>query len=142
MGRLGKRGSASIGHISKGEREILNTLKKQFYKYSKVTFFRETRLNDCRGVTNKPLPFDFSIYINGELMALIEFQGVQHYIPAFGTDDWEKLKSTDRIKEEYCKKKEIPFLAVPYYKFDDMEIIVIRFLRDNGILRKARDTKK
>lgn len=129
-----KKGSASINGISKGERVIQGTLQNLGVRY-----YRESKYIDCRGGSpNLPLPFDFSVYIGTELVALIEFQGVQHSVPTFGMEDWIKLKATDESKRVYCKTKGIPLLEVPYHKFKDIDKIVTDFLRHQGVLNKMK----
>lgn len=130
----GNRGSATIGGISKGEMVIQKTLQKIGAKY-----YRESKYQDCRGGSaNLPLPFDFSVYFEGKLVALVEYQGIQHSLPTFGMGDWDKVRNTDEIKREYCKSKGIPLLAVPYHKFKDIESIVTKFLQQEGILKKIK----
>lgn len=118
--------------MSKGEREVFLILKKL-----RVTFYRETHIKDCRG-DKKSLPFDFSVFIDDKLAALIEYNGCQHYIPSFSTEDWEKIKKTDEIKAQYCKENNIPLLVVPYFKFKETERLVTDFLRINGVLKSLK----
>lgn len=132
VGNIGRKGSATIGGISKGEREV-----QQVLYYHEVRYFRETCFNDCRGgIHNKTLPFDFSIYKDGKLVALIEYQGSQHFVDTFGMADYAKTIANDEIKRNYCKEKGIPLLEVPYWKFKEIDSLVVGFLRSNGILKK------
>lgn len=135
---ISNRGSASINGISKGELSIQRTLRSVG-----ATFYRESKYHDCRGGTaNLPLPFDFSVYFDNKLVALVEYQGIQHSLPTFGMGDWEKTRNTDEIKRNYCKEKGIPLLAVPYHKFRDIETIVTKFLQQEGILKKIKLSHK
>lgn len=114
---------------SKGERKIAKILRRQ-----EIRFFAETKFIDCIG-DKKQLPFDFSIYNDDrELVGLIEYQGVQHYLPSFGWDDLNRIKNTDSIKAEYCKERGIPLLIVPYYKYETMEDkLILPFLNRIGM---------
>lgn len=128
------KGSATINGISKGERNVQKALITL-----RVKHYRETKFKDCRGGSaNLPLPFDFAIYIGDELVALIEYQGVQHSIPTFGMEDWLKIKATDEIKRNYCREKGIPLLEIPYHKYKEIDNIVAKFLREQGILKKNK----
>lgn len=119
-------------NMSKGEKAVFIVLKKL-----RVHFYRETRIKECRG-DKKTLPFDFGVYAGNELVALIEFNGCQHYIPTFSMEDWEKTRKTDEIKAQYCKENNIPLLVVPYFKFKDTEKLVTDFLRKNGVLGSSK----
>lgn len=133
----GRKGSASLNGVSKGEREVMKTLKKL-----DVKFFRETVFDGCRSkVSNKLLPFDFSVYVGDELVALIEFQGVQHSLPTFTIDEWKHTRANDETKRIFCEEQSIPFLAVPYHKFSSTEQIVTEFLRQGGILNRSKRYK-
>jgi hypothetical protein len=127
------KGSATINGMSKGERVIQKTLHSLGAK-----FYRESKFAGCRSQYNVVLPFDFSVYIEDKLVALIEFQGIQHSFPTFGMEDWMKIKATDEIKRVYCKEKGIPLLEVPASKFKDIAEIVTKFLRQGGILNKMK----
>lgn len=118
--------------ISKGERLVINTLKKVG-----VSFHRETCIKDCKG-EKKLLPFDFSIYRDGKLVALIEYDGIQHHIPTFGWEDYLRTKETDRIKEQYCSENNIPLLRIPYFKYKEAESMLIQFLKQQGVLKKRK----
>jgi hypothetical protein len=55
---------------------------------------------------------------NEELKLCIEYNGKQHYefVPFFhkSTADFEKIKNSDKIKEEKCIKKGLIFIKIPY----------------------------
>ena len=52
------------------------------------------------------------------------------YFEAFAKidKDFENLKKQDRIKEKYCKNKNIPLLIIPYTKINKIEQIINKFL--------------
>ena len=35
---------------------------------------------------------------------MVEYDGIQHFAKAYGENSYEKIKKTDKIKEEYCQK--------------------------------------
>ena len=92
------------------------------YKYKK-----EYRFNDCRG-KKYPLPFDFAVFKNGNLIFLIEYDGEQHFKPINfkGVSDEKALishqltKNNDLIKNEYCKNKNIKLIRIPYYEYNNI----------------------
>ena len=105
---------------SKGEAKIRIILEK----YG-VEFEREYRMDDCRHINT--LPFDFAVDINNSLL-LIEYDGEQHFSNIFGEESFRGTSRNDNIKNEYCEKKGIPLLRIPYYKYDDIEEIIKNYL--------------
>ena len=89
---------------------------------------RQKKYNDCRD--QLPLPFD--IYVS-DLNVLIEYDGKQHYMPVnFGgiddkeaKDNLQKTQYHDMIKNEYCKKNNIPLIRVPYWEKNNLEEFLI-----------------
>lgn len=93
---------------SNGEQEVSRVLKKHNFKY-----FTEYRFNDCRN--QKPLPFDFYL---PDKNVCIEYDGVQHFKPSnfFIREgyDFNYRKRNDKIKNNYCKEKNIKLIRIPY----------------------------
>lgn len=58
-----------------------------------------------------PLRFDFAIQKNGQIIALIEHQGRQHYEGNWCT---ETLQLHDNMKKEYCLNHNIPLYEIKY----------------------------
>lgn len=114
------------GTISKGELKIEKALLKR-----EVQFQYQYYLDDCvNPKTNKKLPFDFALFKEDKLVALIEYDGQQHFIPVphFGGEEKLRLQqSLDKIKDDYCKKKQIKLFRINYKKFNkiDQEIELI-----------------
>lgn len=104
---------------SSGENIINFILDKWGYSYE-----IEKKFQDC--IDKKPLPFDK--YLK-DFNILIEFDGEQHYKPiTFGrlSDEdalakFEITKKHDNIKNEYCKKNNIPLIRIPYWEKDNLE---------------------
>lgn len=94
--------------ISKGE------LKVSLWLEGKFKFEREYRIEQCR--YKKPLPFDIAVFNQcGELHSLIEIDGIQHeqVVEFFGGEDkLNRQLKVDSIKNEYCKKNNIPLLRI------------------------------
>jgi hypothetical protein len=96
---------------SKGERFMTKLLEKK-----NIKFEPQYRFDDCRNIY--PLPFDFAVFVNGEL-GLIEFDGSQHFKDSSGfwggRHGFEEVQSRDNIKNKYCEDKGIPLLRIPYW---------------------------
>ncbi len=93
---------------SKGERVI-----KQWLDENNIEYKEQYKFKDCRGIMH-PLPFDFALFNRGELLLLIEFDGLQHFMPKFGKDSFEEIKKNDTIKNNFCIKNNIPLIRIKY----------------------------
>jgi hypothetical protein len=99
-------------------------------------FYREFIFEDCFYI--KPLRFDFYIKKYG---FVCEYQGEQHYSPVqFGGEGEEKglhtfnqNKIRDGIKVKYCKSKRIPLLIIPYWEKENIENIILDFIKKNNL---------
>ena len=83
------------------ELKIQNILNELNIKYQKQYSF-----TNLTGEKDK-LRFDFAIFKNDELYALIEYQGEQHYQSEdfFGGEEkFLQVKEYDKKKRDYCKK--------------------------------------
>lgn len=106
--------SCGCYHKSKGEEKI----KKLLTQY-KIPFEQQKVFIDCRD--EKPLPFDF--YVNNQY--IIEYDGIQHFKSNGGwntKENVEKVKRHDQIKNNYCKKHNIPIIRIPYTLYDSLNI--------------------
>ncbi len=115
---------------SKGEKKIQEELNNL-----RVSYKVQYRDKECRD--KLPLSFDFAILNNGEIIGLIEYQGIQHYETNTGIFNcpkkFETVKSHDKIKFEYCQQKKIPLLIIPYTEKENIPYLVKIFLEGLGI---------
>lgn len=100
--------SKSCGCVhSWGEETISKILTKQKIKFSKQYSFSDLKFT-------RRLRFDFALLDKqNNLIALIEFQGIQHY----DKDNkyyTEHIVKSDRAKKEYCKKHNIKLFEIKY----------------------------
>lgn len=101
---------------SKGEKIIAKYLDK-----NNISYYRQHKFDDCKNIFQ--LPFDFYI---PKYRTCIEFDGKQHYEPADffgGIEAFEKLKTNDRIKDDYCEDNFINIIRIRYdqmYKIDSI----------------------
>lgn len=106
--------SCGCKRISKGELKIKEILDKHQYSYEQEYSFK-----------NKNLPFlrfDFAIFNNkNEIIALIEYQGKQHYekIDYFGgKEKFLKQIENDNRKRIFCTDQKIPLIEIPYWDYE------------------------
>ena len=98
---------------SRGEIKIEDILRA-----AGVNFQEEYTFNDLISSNGRPLRFDFAIFDDeGNLLFLLEYQGIQHYIAKSkfgGISGLKKQQYNDLMKREYCKKHNIILVAIPY----------------------------
>lgn len=98
----------------------------EYLKSLGINYIYEFIINSCRD--KNPLPFDF--YLD-KYNLFIEVDGEQHFRPInFGYEDndiaikrFEIQQKHDEIKNEYCKKWNIPLLRLSYIDFKDTTYI-------------------
>lgn len=115
-------GSLKSGHVSscgcltsKGEQEIEKILIE-----NNISFKKQVSFSDLKGEKGGLLRFDFGIYQNDTLLYLIEFQGEQHYDSS--NSCFDNPKTHDELKKQYCKENNIPLLAIPYWKRNNLTL--------------------
>jgi very-short-patch-repair endonuclease len=110
---------------SRGEREIARILSRHKIKFIKQKSFRDLK---CR----RALRFDFAVLdSSGGIQYLIEYDGIQHFRPVkmFGGNvAYMSTKERDKLKDNFCKRKGISLIRIPYTKFDEIETILTKEL--------------
>lgn len=112
----GSTQSCGCSRLSHGEIKISQLLSEY-----NIPFEREKTFDTCINPnTNKKLRFDF--FVNNQY--LIEYDGIQHFEEGRGTfaKDKENLKKRDEIKNQWCKKNNIPLIRIPYTKYNTLTI--------------------
>lgn len=120
---------------SKGEKRI-----SLFLDNKKIKYEQEYTFDDCIYITK--LRFDFAVFNNSNLVCLIEYDGEAHDKPvSFGCKDEDKVlkkfkegKERDNIKNEYCKKNNIPLIRIHYTQFGDIENILEQKFKELGLM--------
>ncbi len=107
-----------------------HTLVRNVLANNGIIFEEEKKFEDC---TNEfdgryciKLPFDFYLPSKN---TIIEYDGVQHYVPSFGEKSFEITKRNDKIKNQYCKKNGIKLIRIPYtMKKEEIEPYILKEL--------------
>lgn len=105
---------------SRGEMSVAKVLTQLNIEYKQEYSFDDLYLHKGR-----PLRFDFAIFQQDKIIALIECQGEQHYHDISFFED-ETLKLRDELKKEYCRKNNIHLIEIPYIDYDKINIDYIR----------------
>jgi hypothetical protein len=128
---------------SKGANEVGKVLEKYGFKNLKIGeekldnikyYSREYTFDECKGTQkskfSRKLPFDFYVY---DYNLCIEYDGRQHFEPAFGTINLEITKENDQIKNNYCNGENgrPKILRIPYTDFKNIESIIVNELKLN-----------
>lgn len=105
---------------SRGEMSVAKILAQLNIEYK-----QEYSFNDLYLHKGWPLRFDFAIFQQDKIVALIECQGEQHYHDINFFED-ETLKLRDKLKKEYCRKNNIPLIEIPYADYDKISVDYMR----------------
>lgn len=107
--------------ISKGEEKISQILSE-----NNIPFVKQYTFDDCRGLNNGLLRFDFAVFNEKGLFYLIEYDGWQHLNKTDSKWDrdnrFEERQEHDKIKTEYCEKNKIPLIRINSLQYSNITI--------------------
>lgn len=106
---------------SNNEKEIIKILTD-----NNIEFASQYTFPDLIGINGGHLRFDFAIFNNNKLSHLIEYNGLQHYQKPEGKwgNEFEILQKHDLLKQEYCKKHNIPLVIIKYNQSYDLNTLL------------------
>ena len=108
-------------NISKGEKTV-----SDFFVVNNINFIREYKFPNC--INKKKLRFDFAVKNSlNQIVAVIEYDGQQHYEPVVHFGGVTALRETQRrdaIKTKYCADNNIPLIRIPYWEYDNIDAIL------------------
>ena len=119
------------GDCTKAELSSIGSRRiRKFLEMNNVQYRTEYRFNDCKH--KGTLPFDYAIFCNNKLTALIEYHGDQHfrYTPFYHSNAavFGEQKIRDTIKTEYCINNGIPLLIIANTQDKKIETILENFI--------------
>lgn len=124
-------GTHSCGCVGRsyGEELVKEVLDKH-----EITYEEEYKFDDLKD--KGFLRYDFALLDKkDEVIELIEFDGRQHFIDgSFGGSYLEEIQHRDNLKNEYCKKNNIPLTRIPYTQIAYVTEIVEKVLLKNGLI--------
>ena len=91
-----------------------------------ITYVYGKKFEDC--CDKRPLPFDFFL---PDYNTLIEFDGDQHYRPAFGMESFLSTKKHDKIKNEFAILNGYSIVRIPHTEQGNIETILDKYLQIN-----------
>lgn len=119
--------------MSKGERKI-----KKYFDDNNIRYIHQFGFKELKGFGGKTLRFDFAIIYEDNIMLLLEYDGRQHFEPVdfsgkgeiWAINQFKEVKEKDILKNLYCKENDIQLLRIPYWKFDEIEIILNKLIHN------------
>lgn len=114
--------------LSEGAKKIQNWLDKNHLDYK-----MEYKFDDLKSDYGNCLRFDFAVFINDEILSLIEYDGQYHFIKFYDDQSFDLLQLHDNRKNEYCKNRLISLLRIPYWKFSNIDEILSKTLLTNEL---------
>ena len=99
---------------SRGEFIIRKYLEK-----INIEFVPQYKFDDCRDL--RPLPFDFYL---PSYNLIIEFDGLHHFMPVYGQEQFEYTQRHDQMKNAYCLDNGIDLLRIPYWESNHISDIL------------------
>lgn len=126
--RQGKVISCGCLRQSKGEFFIQQLLIKNQIIYTKEY---------TQKINNKNLRFDFAIIQNQKIQYFIEFDGKQHFesVKYFGgQQNFIQIQKNDKIKNDWCKKNNIPLIRIPFSHLKNLTITDLLLNTSNFII--------
>ena len=116
---------------SKGELKINQLLTQMNYTYCTQYSFPDLIYKD----TQRRAYFDFAIFNNNQLICLIEYDGIQHYVGwNENEENLKELQEKDLFKNNYCKERGIKLYRISY---KDYSKITIDYLE--GLIKESAD---
>lgn len=119
-----RRGQVSCGcsTMSKMERKVAELLKE-----ANIPFQQEVSFSDLKSLKGNLLRFDFVVYDKeGRIVCAIETDGEQHFyqVRRFQKTicDFRQTQEWDRRKNDYCIRKNIPLIRIPYWDADKLTL--------------------
>lgn len=97
-----------------------------FIKIHYNDYIAQYRFPDCKN--KKPLPFDFYL---PSLNICIEADGEQHFsdrMKGYFAGTLKSIQHRDSIKTNYCLQKGIKLIRIPYWDFNNIELILTKEL--------------
>lgn len=109
-----RNASLSCGcHLSSLKTKII----EDFLDKNNINYSKEFTFPDLVSDSNVKLRFDYAVFDNKQLIALIEYQGSQHFIPNYswgGEEGLIKQQKNDQLKRNYCQKHNIKLIEYDY----------------------------
>lgn len=96
-----------------------------FLAENRIRFISEHWFYSCYNrKTNQILYFDFFL---PDYNAIIEFDGIHHYKPVYGKEQFKRTRENDQIKTDYCRSRKFHLLRISCFDSKDIETIICKW---------------
>ncbi|ALN97867.1 hypothetical protein Bp8pS_188 [Bacillus phage vB_BpuM-BpSp] len=82
---------------------------REFFKDNNISYIEEYKFNSLKNINH--LLFDFYL---PSYDLLIEYDGVQHFKPTYGQENFEKQLKRDKLKDKFCKENDKKLIRISY----------------------------
>lgn len=107
------------------------TIVKHILDKHNIAYKTEYKFENLVGDGGGSLRYDFAIFNQNNLIALVEFDGEQHYEEAGSYyNPTGKVQIHDKRKNDYAKEHNIPLLRILFNKAQQAEEILIDFIKN------------
>lgn len=121
--------TTSCGCIkSRGEQKISEMLTKANIPFTKEYIFEDF----------KPYRYDFFV----ENKYVIEYDGKQHFEDfSWGDNEYraEDIQKRDLLKNQYCWRRNIPIIRIPYTRYNELNIKDLLLETSNFIVKECKE---
>lgn len=102
-------------YSSKGEDAVREWLEENNFEFEE-----QFKIPECKNL--RPLPFDFCVK-TGDSFVLIEYDGIQHFVPKFGQKQLDQIQFTDNIKNQFCIDNNIKLIRIKYKRTSNYQLL-------------------
>ena len=95
---------------------------RKYLNYFNINFKEFHKFDGCKNII--PLKFDFYIPTINTCIELLEIHHFEPIESSGGVESFEKVKTNDKIKEQYCEDNYINLIRIKYDKIDNIEEIL------------------
>lgn len=131
--------AANITLVEKRKAAVMSDGEKRIAKWlteNQIEFQREYYMKGLYSPkTGFPLFFDFYL---PALRIAIEFDGIHHFEPKYGKEEFEGQKMRDGFKNYFCKKNKIKMIRIPCFREKKTAEILMKQISDH-LLTKCND---
>lgn len=100
----------------------------QLLKERRYSYYREKCFKGLVNIDGRPLKVDISFQKNDQWY-FIEYHGTHHYFRRGATiKRFNNIRKIMEIKREWCRKNDVRYLEIPFYRQNDIEKILKKFL--------------
>jgi signal peptidase I len=103
---------------------------ENYFIRNNIKYKTQYKIRNCKD--KRPLPFDFAVFKEKKLILLLEADGKQHFEKVYfggiseeeATKNFNYVRWHDEIKNNFCKQNNINLIRIPYWDFNEIDIVL------------------